>query len=167
MLKNLALLLFSVVFLSCVSTFQIDGKPIPEHTYTQKNPRTNIRVDFLFVRYIEKKEGKETFDWPDYLEVNEDVTIPEDTKSLYLTLQVVNTMKVKYKLKQFYKIWENETDLYPYNVYQVISESKFSNRVHNIKLPYRKGIKVEYDLYLFDKNNDLIMKMGQIRYKIK
>jgi len=153
------------MFLASCATIQMDGKPIPSHTYVQKNPRTNIKVNFLFVRYFEKTEGKEKFEWPDYLQMNEDVDIPEDTKSLYLIVEVINTLKVKYSLKQHYKMWDGK--LYPYNVVNTISESKYSNRSHHIRLPYKKGVKIEYDLFLFDKNNDLIMKIGQIRYKIR
>jgi len=153
------------MFLASCATVQIDGKPVPSHTYTQKNPRTNIKVNYVFVRFIEKTEGKEKFEWPDYLQMNEDVDIPEDTKSLYLSVEVINTLKVKYSLKQHYKLWDGK--LYPYNVVNTISESKYSNRTHHIRLPFKKGVKIEYDLYLFDKNNDLIMKIGQIRYKIR
>ena len=159
-------LLFLVTFLAgCASTIQIDGKNIPSHAYVQKNPRTNIKVHFAFIKYVEKSEGKEKFNLPYFLQMNEDIIIPNDTKSLFLSVEVVNLMKTEYKIKQYYRLWDNK--LYPYNVLNKISESKYTNRTHHIRLPFKKGIKVEYDLYIFDKNNDLIMKIGQIRYKIK
>ncbi len=166
MLKKILPLLLFIFIVNCAATFNIDGKPIPGHTYTQRNPRTGIKTDFLFVRYIEKKEGEEKFLWPAYLELNKDITIPSDTKSVYIILQVVNIRKNSYTLVKKFKAWDASSP-YPYEVTQIISKSKETNRNHQIRLPYRKGIKVDFGLHLLDKNGTFIMDIGQAKYTVE
>ena len=163
MLKNMLLLTVFIFTTSCVSTFQIDGKPIPDHVYTQVNPRTSIKTDFIFIRYIEVKEGKEKFLTPAYLELNKDIIIPNDTESLYINLQIVNTQKISYTLIKNFKVWDNSSP-YPYKVTQVVSKSKQSNRVHHINLPMKKGIKVNFGFRLLDEKGTFIMNIGQAKY---
>jgi hypothetical protein len=149
---------------NCSHTLNIDGKAIPGHTYTQTNPRTSIKTDFLFVRYIEKKEGKEKFLYPAYLELNKDVIIPNDTESLYIVLQVVNMRKIPYTLIKHFKVWDRSP--YPYKVTQIVSKSKQTNRTHNIMLPLKKGITVSFGFRLTDEKGNYIMDIGQAKYTV-
>jgi len=166
MLKNILQLLVIFIFITgCMTTFQIDGKPIPDHTYTQRNPRTNIKTNFLFVRYVEKTEGKEKFLYPVYLELNKEMIIPTDTKSIYIILEVINTSKVSYILAKKYTVWDGTP--YPYKITQTVSISKQPNRVHQILLPYKKGIKVDYGLQLLDDKGNFIMDVGQAKYTVE
>ena len=163
--KILPVLILFMFITSCAATFNIDGKPIPGHTYTQRNPRTNIKTNFLFVRYIEKTEGKEKFLFPAYLELNKDVIIPNDTESVYIIVEVINILKVSYALVKKYKVWNNSP--YPYKVTQTVSISKQPNRIHQILLPYKKGIKVDFGLQLFDDKGNFIMDIGQAKYTVE
>lgn len=165
MQKNILLLVLFMFITSCMATFQIDGKPIPNHVYTQTNPRTNIKTNFLFARYIEKTEGKEKFLFPAYLEMNKNIIIPDDTKSVYITIEVINIRKVSYTLVKKYKVWDGTP--YPREITQTISISKQPNRIHQIHLPYKKGIKVDFGLQLFDAKGDFIMDIGQAKYKVE
>jgi len=165
MLKNMLLLTLFIFITSCVSTINIDGKPIPDHTYTQRNPRTNIKTNFLFVRYIEKTEGKEKFLYPVYLELNKEMIIPNDTKSIYIILEVINILKVPYTLAKKNKVWDSTP--YPYEITQTVSISKQPNRVHQIRLPYKKGIKVDFGLQLLDDKGNFIMDLGQAKYIVE
>lgn len=167
MLKNILITISLFIFItSCMATFQIDGKPIPDHVYTQTNPRTSIKTDFIFMRYIEVKEGEEKFLTPAYLEMNKDIIIPNDTKSIFISLQIVNTRKVSYTLIKNFKVWDNSSP-YPYRVTQVVSRSKQPNRTHHINLPYKKGIKVDFGFRLFDGKGQFIMNVGQAKYTVE
>lgn len=165
MLKNLLLLTLVIFISSCMATFQLDGKPIPDHVYTQTNPRTLIKANFVFTRYIEKSEGKEKFLYPDYLELNKDIVIPNDTKSIYITLELINIRKVSYTLVKKYTVWDGS--LYPQKITQTVSISKQSNRIHQFKLPYEKNIKVVFSLQLYDSKGNFIMSMGQAKYIVE
>ena len=166
MLKNVLITILLFLFItSCVSTINIDGKPIPGHTYTQRNPRTNIKTNFLFVRYIEKTEGKEKFLYPAYLELNKEMIIPNDTKSIYIILEVINTLKVPYILAKKFTMWDSTP--YPYKITQTVSISKQPNRVHQILLPYKKGIKVDFGLQLLDDKGNFIMDLGKAKYIVE
>ena len=166
MLQKILPLVLFIFITSCVgATINIDGKPIPEHTYTQTNPRTSIKTDFLFMRYIEKKEGKEKFLYPAYLELNKDIIIPNDTDSVYFSIQVVNIRKVSYTLVKKFKVWDSTP--YPYEITQIVSISKQPNRMHQILLPYKKGIKVDFGLQLFDEKGSFIMDIGQAKYTVE
>jgi len=165
MLKNMLILISFIFITSCVgATINIDGKPIPGHTYTQINPRTNIKTNFLFVRYIQKTEGKEKFLYPAYLELNKEINIPNDTESVYIIIEVINILKVSYTLAKKYTVWDSTP--YPYEITQTVSISKQPNRVHQILLPYKKGIKVDFGLQLFDDNGNFIMDVGQAKYTV-
>ena len=166
MLKNLLILISFIFITSCVgATINIDGKPIPGHTYTQTNPRTNIKTNFLFMRYIEKKEGKEKFLYPVYLELNKEIIIPNDTKDVYIMIEVINILKVPYTLAKKYTVWDSTP--YPYEITQIVSISKQPNRVHQIRLPYKKGVRVDFGLQLFDDNGNFIMNVGQAKYTVE
>lgn len=166
MLKNLLLLTLVIFISNCVgATINIDGKPMPGHTYTQVNPRTNIKTNFLFVRYIQKTEGKEKFLYPAYLELNKEVNIPNDTESVYIIIEVINILKVSYTLAKKYTVWDSTP--YPYNITQTVSISKQPNRIHQILLPYKKGIKVDFGLQLFDVDGKFIMDVGQAKYTVE
>ncbi len=163
--KRFVPLLLFIFITSCMSTINLDGKPIPGHMYVQRNPATNIKTKFLFVRYIEKTEGEEKFLYPAYMELNKDVIIPSDTKNVYIILEVINILKVSYTLVKKFKVWDGTP--YPYNVNQVVSISKQPNRVHQISLPYKKGIKVDFGLQLFDDKGNFLMDIGQAKYTVK
>jgi len=166
MLKNVFITMLFLLFLtSCATTINIDGKPMPGHTYTQQNPRTNIKTNFLFVRYIEKTEGKEKFLFPSYLELNKEIIIPNDTESVYIIVEVINILKIPYTLAKNYKVWDSTP--YPYKITQTVSISKQPNRVHQILLPYKKGIKVDFGLQLLDDKGNFIMNVGQAKYIVE
>ena len=155
-------LLFLLVGVSGCATINIDGRPVPEHAYTQTNPKTGIKVDFLFIRYIEKSEGKEKFLWPDYLELDDDLVLPRNTKTLCITVQIVNVHETPYKLEKVYTVWSG--GIYPYAVTQTVSESSYTNRIHNIDLPLITGAKIVFNLRLLDEDGGLIMNIGPARY---
>lgn len=165
MLKNLLILISFIFITSCIAKINIDGKPVPGHTYTQINPATNIKTNFLFLRYIIKKEGKETFVTPVYLELNKHELIPTNTDSIYLIVEIVNVLEVSYIIAKKYKMWDGEP--YPHEVTQTVSISKQPNRIHQIRLPYKKGVKVEFGLQLFDKNGNFLMDIGEAKYTVE
>lgn len=165
-MKNiLMILLLMLVGVSGCTTLNIDGRPVPEHSYTQTNPRTGIKADFLFTRNIEIKEGKEKFFWPDYLEIGEDVSLPSNTKNLCITIQIVNMEEIPYVLEKRYTVWEGD-DIYPYTVTQAVIKSSYTNRMSNIHLPLIPNAKIVFDLVMLDEDGDLIMIIGPAKYYI-
>lgn len=167
MQKNI-LVLFLIVFLSgCATILSPMGQPIPSHTYVQVNPKTSIKAHFYLVRYVEKTEGIEKFLYPVYLEFNKDIILSEDTKSIYIILQLVNIRKIPYILQQNYIVQEKSRNPYPYEFIQTISKSKQLSRNYQIRLPYKKGIKVVFDLQLLDKKGEFLMSMGTAKYAVE
>jgi len=160
------LFLLSMIFIvSCVSKITLDGRPIPEHAYVQVNTQTGIKIDCLFLRYIERNEENEKFSWPDYLEFNKDINIPLETTGMYIIIQISNPKEIPYSLIKRYTLWNNN-DLYPQEVMQIVSISKYPNRIHNIKLPFENGIKVDLELEFLDEQGELIMGIGQAQYQV-
>lgn len=165
MQKNI-LFLGLVVFLSgCATILSPMGQPIPSHTYVQVNPKTNIKAHFYLVRYVEKTEGIEKFPYPIYLEFNKDIILPEDTKSIYIILQLANIQKSSYTLVKKYTVWDNTP--YPYEITQIVSKSKQLSRNYQVCLPYKKGTKVDFELQLFDDKGGFLMGLGTAKYVVK
>lgn len=161
-MKKLICSVLCLFFIGC-ATITIDGRPIAEHIYSQRNPSTGLRIDLLFVRYKEIKEGEEKFEWPVYLELNRLEKIPNDTKRVGVVLQIVNPYEVEYMLE----LWCREYNKEIKTTRKIISKSSFPNRIHEIDLNMKEDIMFEYFLRLVDEEGNLIMEMGNAEYIIK
>ena len=160
MKKLICIVLVYISTMGC-ATITIDGRPRAKHVYSQRNPSTGMRVDFLFVRYKEIIEDKERFEWPVYLELNKLEKIPSDTKRISIRLQIVNPYEVEYTLEVWCKEYNRKLQ------HQTISKSRYPNRVHEINLQMKKDTVFKYFFRLIDEKGKLIMDMGNAKYIIE
>lgn len=163
-MKKIICIVCCLLFVGC-ATITIDGRPIAKHVYSQRNPDTGMRVDFLFVRYKEVKEGKEKFELPVYLELNKLEKIPSNTKRIGIVIQIVNPHEVKYILELWCNTY-NRKKLID-TVRQRISKSQYSNRMHEVNLSMKKHITYKYFLRLINWEGEQIMDMGNAVYYVE
>jgi len=96
--------LFPLLFLMACApriTIMLDGRPVPEYTYTLNNPQTGLSMEVTVAKYTKQYESGELVLWPVYLKVNKTYSItPADTSYIKITVKVRNPNKAWYELNE-------------------------------------------------------------------
>ena len=102
-LLRVMVLLPLLLMLGCASKVVIllDGRPVPEYSYTMTNPATGLSMEVVAANYIKTYETGELVLWPTYFSVGETYYVdPDNTSYVKITVRIRNPNKVWYELKE-------------------------------------------------------------------
>jgi hypothetical protein len=100
---KLLIIILSLFFIGCAPkmTVLLDGKPIPQYSYTLTNPETGIRLQVIAAKLAYADEDGERIIRPDYVGVGKCVEIdPDKAASFDIMVQVKNLDKAHYIIMQ-------------------------------------------------------------------
>ena len=167
--KLLAIIL-SLFLVGCAPKMvvMLDGRPIPQYSYTLTNPETGIQVRVTAANVTYVDEDGEKILWPEYVSVNDCVDIDVDKSATFdIMVQVKNLNKAYYKIKQLQLtrpiLGNGETNVANSLVYAG------HLRYNTVKLSYvlNDNTYNKIDITVENENNLMLMSIGSFIYKVK
>ena len=143
----------------------MDGMPIPNFEYVEKDDNTGMKTSYILARYYKKYEGDEYMTVPEYLEAWVDQEIdPTETDRLILHIRVVNLKRVKYNVWLELQSDEGETASFS-NLYH----GQLSRKDFAVPLPIMPGVKMNYRITIDQVGGENIHEIGfpYLSYSVK
>ncbi len=164
---KLALGIFSfVVIAGCAAPkIYVNGAPASSHLNILKNPETEMIAFFQATRHYEKKEGQEVAIWPEHVPIiGNKIKLKRDTRSLSLTVRIVNPKKKQYSLWEVYHIiYQDET--YPYQVEHMLYSGSLSRKDFIVRCPTENAKSGAYRLEVRNRNGEPMFVIGNMIFE--
>ena len=169
-MKNVFMAILSIVFVSCAPkmTVLLDGKPIPEYSYTLTNPETGIQVQVIAAKWSYIDEDGEKTLWPEYFKVGNCVEIdPKEAAFFEINIKVKNLKKAPYTIsEQFLSrplIGQGETRITNSGIYS--GHLRYNSfKVHHV---IKGNTYNSVEVLIENKNGLRLMKIGSFSYKVQ
>jgi len=167
---KIILIILSLIFIGCAPrmTVLLDGKPVPQYSYTLTNPETGIQIQVVAAKWSYIDEDGEKILWPEYIKVDECVEI-DPGQALYIGIQI----KVKNLEKMHYRLMDQRSSgiLIGQGNTEAGSTAIYNGRLRystfTVNYPLKANTYNKIDIILENKNGLRLMKIGSFSYKVK
>ena len=169
-MKNAFLIILSLIFIGCAPrmTVLLDGKPIPEYSYTLTNPETGIQVQVVAAKWVYVDEDGEKILWPEYIRVGECIDVNPD-RALYIGIHI----KIKNLEKMHYRLMDQhltrtltgpgDTEVGSTAIY----DGRLRYNIFKVNYVLKDNTYNKVDIVLENKHGLRLMKIGSFAYKVK